>query len=54
MTVIAVPHVLEDDKTGVGGVDGYTIPVADPLVQDGVFAVVPPHVVVFIYRIDTV
>ena len=24
MTVIAVPHVLDDDKTGVGGVDGYT------------------------------
>ena len=43
VTVISVPHVLVADKVGVAGVAGYTIPVADALVQAAVFAAVPPH-----------
>ena len=45
--MIAAPHVDEDDSTGVGGVEGYTMPVADGLVQLGVLAAVAPQSVLF-------
>ena len=45
--MIATPHVDVDDRDGVGGVEGYTMPVADALVQLAVLAAVAPQSVVF-------
>ena len=42
------------DKVGVGGVEGYIIPVADALVHDGVLAATPSQTALFIQRIVTI
>ena len=45
---MATPQVDVDDSTGVGGVEGYIMPVAVELVQLGVLAAVAPQSVLLI------